>query len=164
MRCFALDLSHFVGWAEFATPTRKPRMGTFELPFTRGNNFGPVFHALDQWLDGMVTTIKPDLLAFEAPLTPIDGKSWHIETNARTVRYLGGLANIAELVAARRRVRCIEVTVRGAKARLTGNQYATKQQMKAACVRRGWLPADDHQADACGVALAAYDHVGETTP
>lgn len=159
-RCLALDLSHFVGWAEFANPTAKPRMGTKELPFTRGNNFGPVFHALDQWLDGMVLTIRPALLAFEAPLTPIDGKSWDIETNARTVRYLTGLATIAELVAARRGVRCIEVHVRTVKARLSGNQFAKKGQMKAACVERGWLPADDHQADSCGVGLAAYDHVG----
>ena len=164
MRCLALDLSHFVGWAEFAKPTGKPRTGTYELPFTRGTNFGPIFHALDQWLDGMVMAIKPQLLGFEAPLTPIDGKSWQIETNARTVRYLTGLATIAELVAARHGVRCIEVAVRTAKARLTGNQYAKKRDMSLACINRGWLPADEHQADACGVALAAYDHVGEIAP
>jgi Holliday junction resolvasome RuvABC endonuclease subunit len=162
MRCLALDLSTFVGWAYFARPTGKPKLGTFRLPITSWHdNYGPRFHALDQWLDGMVTTMRPALLAFEAPLTPVDGKSWAINTDADTVRLLTGLATIAELVATRHRLRCIEVAVTTAKARLAGTRFATKQQMVAACVRRDWRVADDHQADACGVALAAYDHVGQ---
>ncbi len=165
MRCLALDLSRHVGWADFRSPKSKPRLGTFMLPTTRwADNFGPKFHALDEWLDGMVQAIRPELLAFEAPLTPIDGKSWQVSTNANTVRYLTGLATVAELVAARRRVRCIEVAVSTAKVALTGTQWAKKQQMLAAAVNRGWLPADDHQADACGVAIAAFNHVGVTMP
>lgn len=161
MNCLALDLSRHVGWAFFAQPKAKPKCGTLKLPVTRwADNFGPKFNELDQWLDGMVITMRPDLLAFEAPLTPVDGKSWAVNTNAQTVRYLTGLATIAELVATRHHARCIEVAVSTTKARLAGTRYADKQAMIAAAVRLGFPVADDHQADACGVALAAFDHVG----
>lgn len=161
MRCLALDLSGHVGWALFARPDARPRCGTFDIPPTRwADNFGPRFRELYEWLDGMVASIRPELLAFEAPLTPIDGKSWKVDTDANTVRFLTGLASIAELVAARHSVRCIEVAVPTVKARLAGSRFAKKAEIQAAAVRLGYPVADHHQADACGVALAAYDHVG----
>jgi Holliday junction resolvasome RuvABC endonuclease subunit len=159
--CLGLDLSGHVGWAFFAKPTGKPRLGTFRLPVTRwADNYGPKFHELDQWLDGMVVSMRPDVLAFEAPLTPVDGKSWAVKTDRNTVRYLTGLATVAELVAARHHVRCLEVAVNTAKAWLSGTQWASKQQMLAAAVRLGFRVADHHQADACGVVLAAFNHLG----
>jgi hypothetical protein len=163
VNCLALDLASHVGWAYFARPTAKPKCGTYRLPVTRwADNYGPKFHDLDQWLDCMVRAMGPQLLAFEAPLTPIDGKSWKVETNRDTIRQLTGYATIAELVAARYHVRSIEVAVTTGRAALCGTRFAKPDQRKAAAVRLGFPIGDEHQADACGVALAAFRHVGAT--
>jgi len=91
---------------------------------------------------------------------PIDGKSWAVATDAATVYFLIGLAAIVELVAARHQVRCLTVAVSTVKTRMTGDQWAKKRAVVAAAVAAGYRIADSHQADACGVALAAFDHVG----
>ena len=46
-----------------------------------------------------------------------------------------------------------------AKIVLTGNGRAKKNDMVVAAVKRGYRVADEHQADAVAVALAAYDHI-----
>lgn len=125
------------------------------------DNYGPRFNALFEWLDGMVAGMHPNLVAIETPIVPVVGALWDkIESDAHTIRFMIGLATIAELVAARHGVRCIEVAVSTAKVVLAGTRWATKRDMIAAAVRRGFAVADDHQADACAVALAALDHVG----
>lgn len=160
MICLGLDLGLSVGWALFGNPQGKPKLGTFDLPAAPTDRPGRRFMALDDWLDDMIVTTAPQLLAFEAPIVPIDKRAWHIDTDASTVRFLIGLASIVELVAQRRHLRCIEVAVPTVKNRMTGNQWAKKGAVIAAAVKLGYRIADAHQADACGVALAAFDHVG----
>jgi Holliday junction resolvasome RuvABC endonuclease subunit len=161
MICLGLDLGLAVGWAVFkGAEAKRPQLGTFDLPEAPVDRPGRRYLALDEWVDNMILVCTPQLVAFEAPIVPIDKRAWHLDTDAATVRFLIGLASIVELVAYRRNVRCIEVAVPTVKNRMTGNQWAKKRQVVAAAVKAGYRIADAHQADACGVALAAFDHVG----
>jgi Holliday junction resolvasome RuvABC endonuclease subunit len=160
VRLLALDTSTHVGWALFAHPHRVVDFDTWEMP--DGNtvdDMGTRWCAFDFWLSGMIRNHKPVTVAFEAPVSP---NVIMRNTNTRTMRLLHGITVIAETVAARHGVRCIEVPNSTAKLRLVGDHRAKKPAMIAAAMRLGHQVADDNQADAIGVALATYEHLGIT--
>jgi Holliday junction resolvasome RuvABC endonuclease subunit len=106
---------------------------------------------MQQKVINLVAHHQPHVVAFEAPIyVPHD--RWH------TRRLLGCLVNVIELVAAERSRRCIEITPQQAKAAL-GGRKADKAMMMAAALTMGWPVKNDHEADACGVALAAYAYL-----
>lgn len=160
MRLLALDTSTHVGWALFAHPHRVVTFDTWELPPPVSANpfaMGSRWHAFESWLDMMLIDHRPLVVAFEAPISP---NMPFAKSNTTTMRLLHGLTVIVETVAARAGLRCIEVPNATAKSRLTGNQHAKKPAMIAAALELGHTVADDNQADAIGVGLVAYDHMG----
>ena len=55
-------------------------------------------------------------------------------------------------------LRCVECHPSTVKVALAGNGKAKKHAMIAAAVRRDFIVATEHEADACGVALVAFEH------
>ena len=157
MRVLALDISTNVGWAVFNGRHSKPRLDTWRAPMAMVGHYGRRLSAFEEWLRGKISLLQPELVAFESPI--FVKWSSDLATNEHTIRLLIGLASITELVCYRASVRCIEVHSQTAKKRLAGNSRAKKNQMVAAAVKAGFEVANDHEADACAVALAAYDHV-----
>lgn len=152
----ALDCSTFVGFAFFSAPDARPKCGTWKAPKAWViEDYGRRFAAFHDFLADTLTTMQPDALAFESPILPRGTMS--MQTTEHTLRTLIGLVSIAELIARLREVRCLEVNVATAKKALTGNGRAEKSDMVAAATNRGWAVADDHQADACAVALVAME-------
>jgi hypothetical protein len=166
VRVLALDCSSSVGFALFGSPTARPTLGTWHMPTRFAlDDFGARFGAMRDWLSPFVATARPDVLAFEAPITwVITDRSGAPNSSAGQVRLLVGLVAVVELVANDMAVRCIEVAVHDAKRRLAASSRAKKRDMAAAAVRAGYAIADHHQADAVAVALVAYDHLGLVTP
>lgn len=159
MRCLALDCSTSIGWAVFDRPAAVPRLGTWQL--TRQFNTaitGKRFAEFEDWLSDMIARHDPAMVAFEAPILPFGDRA--SQSTGDTVRLLVGLATMVDLCAYRAGARCIEVPVPTAKARLAGSRFAKKGDMITAAIKRGWIVEDDHQADACAVALCAFDHCG----
>lgn len=157
-RVLALDCASNVGWALFNGPQAAPKFGTWHAPRAYlFDNLGRSFVTLETWLLDMLRVHRPDVIAFEAPLTLFVG---HERNGPEIVRLLIGMATVVELVATRARLRCIEVPVPTVKKRMTGTAWATKRDVVNAVVKLGHLVEDDHQADAIAVALCAYDHLG----
>lgn len=155
MKLLALDTSTFVGWALFPADGAAPTCGTWRAPAAwSADDYGGRFKSFHDWLCDMLTTLEPDMLAFESPVLPRG--SMNLQTTEHTLRMLIGMAAIAELVAKLRAVPCVEVNVATAKKALSGNGRAEKADMLAAATQRGFACKDHHQADACAVALVAY--------
>jgi Holliday junction resolvasome RuvABC endonuclease subunit len=154
MKVLALDCSTSVGWAFFKAHGAAPMCGTWKAPSTWSiEDYGSRFAKFHDWLCDMLTTLEPNVLAFESPVLPRG--SMDFPTTEHTLRTLIGLVSVAELVAKLRGVRCREVNVSTAKKALTGNGRAQKSDMIVAATNRGFGVADDHQADACAVGLVA---------
>ena len=159
MRVLAFDLSSHVGWALF-DGRRLVRSDTWNTPPEMVGRFGRRFTAAYVFAREIITTQKPDLIAFEAPIQPRAGTRDLKNTHPLNLRFLQGLATIFEMVAHIEGVRCVEVANGTAKKRLTGSGRAKKPDMVVAAIKQGFIVANDHEADACAVALAALDHVG----
>jgi Holliday junction resolvasome RuvABC endonuclease subunit len=153
VRLLALDLSTHVGWAFFAHRAAKPLLGTWHAP-ERANrdDFGPMFVAFERWLGHMLIEHRPHVLAFEAPILPRDLRRAH------AIRMSYGFACMTERTATVARLRCVECHPSTVKVALAGNGRAKKPAMIAAAVRRDFAVATEHEADACGVALVAFEH------
>lgn len=159
---FSLDCSSHVGHAFFASPDARPVCGTWKAPKAWAiEDYGVRFKAFHDWLCDVLTTLNPDILAFEGPVLPRG--SMGLQTTEHTLRTLIGLVSVAELVAKLRGIRCFEVNVSTAKLALTGNGRAEKRDMLVAATRRGWPCADDHQSDACAVALVVMEMLEDAT-
>jgi len=153
VRLLALDLSTNVGWAFFAQRGASPVMATWRAPFARAENYGLRFYEFELWLELLLDRYKPGVLAFEAPILPRNpGK-------AHAVRLSYGFAALTERIAYKRQLRCIECHFSTVKVRLSGSGKATKRQMKAAAIRQGYDIETEHEADAIGVGLVAFDHI-----
>ena len=154
MRLLAFDASSTTGWASFASARSSPVLGDFDL--TGSTNYGAVALDMQRNVLALIDRHKPEIIGFEAPIfLPRD--RWH------TRRFLTCLVVVIELVACMRGLRCIEADPSRVKAALCGprkkGDTATKDDMLIAAVNMGWRPANHHQADACGVALAVYSHL-----
>lgn len=157
MRLFVLDCSTHVGWAFFKACGAMPTFDTWHAP--RGvdrDDFGAPWVAFEVWLACKLDELAPDVLGFEAPLLPRN-KTFQ---KTRAIRMSWGFATVVETTARKRGLRCIECHPSTVKKRLAGHGKADKDAMIVAAIRAGWLVADDNQADALGVGLVTYDHVG----
>lgn len=159
MRVLAFDLSGAVGWALF-DDHRLVRSDTFRVPPERFGQYGKRFTAAYVFAREIIATQKPDVVAFEAPIQPRAGTRDLKNTHPLNLRFLTGLASIFEMVAHMESVRCVEVANGTAKKRLAGSGRAKKPAMVIAAIKAGFIVANDHEADACAVALATLDHIG----
>ena len=157
MRLLALDLSTHVGWAFFAHRKAKPLLDTWHAPErhrTTRDDFGPMALAFELWLIKMLALHRPDVVAFEAPILPRN-KTFEKQ---RAIRMSYGFAFVTEKVCFGYGKRCVECHPSTVKVALAGSGKAKKPAMIAAAVRRDFIVATDHEADACGVALVAFEH------
>jgi len=161
VRCLALDLSTHVGWVAFHRPDRLAAHGTWQLP--KHVRQGIRFYDLERWLIERCREYRPELLAFEEPIRGTPSKRAGIDrvTTMGTQKLLQGIAVIAELVAVKAGCsRCIEVPIASVKLKLAGHGRAEKRAMIAAALAMGVQISSEHEADALGVALCAYEHCG----
>jgi len=150
MRVLAFDASSTTGWASFASARSKPVLGSFEI-VPKAGDYGTVALDMQGHVLRLVNEHKPEIVGFEAPVYfPRD--KWH------TRRLLGCLVVVIELVAAMKGLRCIEVEPSDVKKALGGRGADKGQQIKAA-ILMGWPVKNDHEADACGVALGVYGYL-----
>ena len=162
----SLDLSSNIGWAMFnpeMDERRRVQFGT--LPFGRTDTEEGTAHIarmcgqFSNWLDERYMVDPWDAIAWEAPfLKPGD--------KVDKIKILIGLVGIAFAFAGSRRhpMRYLEVQPKEVKKRMTGRQDADKADVIAACWSVGWKVKNDHEADACGVALVAYRRIWPRVP
>lgn len=154
VRLLALDLSTNVGWALFACrDDAAPLMATWHAPKVQADNYGLRFHEFELWLELLLDRFKPGVVAFEAPIMPRSMLRQH------AARLSYGFAAETERIAYKRELRCIECHFSTVKVRLSGSGKTKKRGMISAAIRRGYDVETEHEADAIGVGLVAYDHI-----
>lgn len=154
-RLLSLDISESVGWC-LLEPGRPPRFDTWRQPRCVEGEYGRQGSALFDWLTELVMVMQPRAIAAEAPLIP--NKFSGMDTTTHTVLFLSGSVYIAEMVAHRAGVPFLRVHHDDAKIALCGRaKGVSKAAMKAAAVEKKWIVSTEHEADAIGVGLHAYE-------
>ena len=153
-----LDLGGKVGFALFRDDGTLVDTGTFIIrKGATPQDYGIRALHLAKWLDKFIRDYAVTRMAFEAPFLPINQFKKVGEQKTPFTQHgvrLGVVwATVAELIAVRASVTCVEVLVVEGKMALTGNHVAKKPEMVAAARARGWMVADEHQGDAAGVGL-----------
>lgn len=144
----ALDLSGDTGWALFA-PGAPPRFGTLRW---RGQGHAEICGQFYGWIHESYPIFGWDAMAWEAPfLRPGD--------KVATIKILIGLVGICLGFARWHKMPFEEVQPKEVKKRMTDRQDAQKTDVIAACWSVGWKVGSEHEADACGVGLVAYDRI-----
>lgn len=156
LRLLALDLSSNVGWCFYDGRTSRPIFDTLVLPERQGRDiYGPTFARFEAWLRATIKLHAPALVAFEAPILP----RTRVFQKQRAIRLSYGFAASVERVCSELNLRCIECHPSTVKVRLAGHGTARKHHMVAAAGRLGFDVVTDHEADAIGVALVAFDYI-----
>lgn len=151
MLLLALDLSTSTGFA-LMERGKPPLLGTFLLPKVPEGDNARRYAALWRWLHDMKATHGFSALAWERPVVPIRaGKTDALDE----LELLISLAGICRLFAGVHHLPHTHIAWQDVKIALTGSKFAKKPEMIAAAMKIGWKPADDHQADAGGVGVAA---------
>lgn len=157
-----LDGGGQVGWTVMDYHSDFPVVAhdTFALPGGRRGVWGHRFVYLDGALQELVDEWRPDAIGFESPWQPTGNRGGTADPMA--ARFLACVAGKFEEIAARNRIiQCSEVATNTARKELTGYgkkmKGETTAQMKARgmahCVKRGFIPASEHEADAYAVGL-----------
>jgi Holliday junction resolvasome RuvABC endonuclease subunit len=153
-KLFALDLSTSVGFA--LLEDGPPSFGTLRLHAAAPGDHGRRFAQLHHWLYGQLDRLQFDAVAYEKPILP--RKSGDLATTMDTLTLLWGLTAIVQLFAGDNDLPCVGVSVQAVKKRVTGKGTATKDEMVTSALGQwGWRVANDHEADAGGVGLVAYE-------
>ncbi len=161
----ALDVATVTGWAFGSVGTVAPstsleasagisdpqpfsgveRIGSKEL------SDGQFFAKYESWLQDLIVVNGPDTILYEAPYISTDK---HI----KTARRLLGMAAITEKVASQMRIKVFEANNATVRKHFCGKGSAPRKDLKRLvqieCDRRGWIYADDNEAD----ALALWDY------
>lgn len=148
MTVLALDIASNTGAAWDAPGGRRPLCASWRAPYADPKDFGSRFLSFMRWLDEVVLVVKPRILAFEAPLVPHGA---NMKTSADTVRYLIGLASIAEMVASDHEIEVVEENLGTIKKYFTGSGHAKKHDMMARAKALNWAAANHNEADAAGL-------------
>lgn len=147
----ALDLSGWVGFARIRQRGKKPTFGSFEL---EGQDLTWKLGHFGDWLDDMYAVDPFTALAWEKPLLmPTD--------TIELVELLTGLSGCCRRFAGARtrRLPWFQVTVQEVKKQMTGRSNAKKPEVVAAARKVGFWVKNDHEADAIGVGVFAYDRL-----
>lgn len=145
VECLFLDLASTVGFAAGGIRGVQS-FGTFDLPKT-ADNIGRYLNHADRCIDKLVRRFSPSILAFEAPwINPR-------RDNIMFVRKLSGLCNVAEQIADRHEIPCLEAEVRDIASHFLGARYPKKKEPKKLATRvkareLGFDVAGDDDADA----------------
>lgn len=158
LRLLALDLSTNVGWCFYEDRNSQPIFDTFMLAERSGRDiYGPTFGQFEGWLRAVIKRLQPELVAFEAPILPRN----RVFQKQRAIRLSYGFASSVERICSEINMRCIECHPATVKVRLAGHGTARKHHMVAAAARLGLDVRTDHEADAIGVALVAFDYIDQ---
>lgn len=158
------------GWAvmEFTPDVDPPLIarGTFQAPPGSSRSWGWRWHLICEFAQDKIDEYKPLKGAFEAPyigdITPKERRFVNPEamvSSEAAIRSLIGTDAMIEMVFARNHIPATEVVSATAKKAMTGhgrpgkNRDENKRLMKAHAIARGYLVADDNQADAIAVGL-----------
>lgn len=156
MRVLGLDLSTSVGWCL----GRRGRMkfGTYLLPKPGPESLTRRFVALEAWLQQFYSRQPFDVLAFEQPILPFS--RGNIPNQFAEIELLVGLAVVARTFAGRSGTPVISVPWQQVKITVAGHVRATKDEMVVVAMRDwNWPVANDHEADAGGVAVWALNQL-----
>ena len=169
MSILALDIATTTGWA-FGAAGEKPRHGANTLEPT-GEDLGRYAYAYVQWLTGLVRTLQPKEIVYEAPVLPqprFNKEKGKIEqlTNIMTLRKLYSLTTLTELVALSEAVPCSEITSGQWRKAFLGQLYPShnarnpskraerddfKRAAIAVCRMMKWEPNGSDDAEALGI-------------
>ena len=141
MNVLALDQGVTTGWA--FSNKRITGFGSKDLTALNTSG-GAVYAAFGFWLEDMIFSLRPELVAFETPIF-----------RGKNSRFLFGFAAIIEMLAERAGVSSHAVNPKHLKSVITGNGNASKEQVEAAIAAMGYRPRNDHEADAIGILLIA---------
>src|SRR5258708_20647079 len=96
----AIDASKFVGWAHFASPTAMPKCRTWVAQeLWNSDEYAAYFLEFEEWLNGMLSLLQPDVFAFESPIVVATG-GWGDDrgSDGNNIRRLIGIVSVAELL------------------------------------------------------------------
>lgn len=150
-RVLALDLGRRCGWCVFVPngPERGKDSGVFELYSEAGQAYedGERFLALESFLFNLDQACGGfNVVAFEQ----VNGG-----TKGRQTTLWNGYRAVVMAWCARTKKAVIPIPVHAIKTHVTGRGNATKEEVEAACVRMGYLPFDDNEADAIATVHTA---------
>lgn len=157
---FTIDASKYVGWSYFASAHAMPKCRTWAAKaLWDSDDYAPYFVAFEEWLTESLTVFNPDVFGFESPIVVPhrDGRG----SDENNIRRLIGVVSIAELVCAKRGLRCLEVHNQTSKSFMGLKRGKDKDGMVVAMTALGYDVGDHNQADACAVARVIYDQLGE---
>lgn len=154
VRILALDLSSKTGWAAPGPDRSKPVGGVLKIPFDENDN-GEAFADLRDGIARLINLNSPTHVAIEAPVPVTShGRIENLVDKASTVRFLLGTVAIAEEIAWRAGIECVEGRVNEVRPFFCGRGEHSKGAVQARCQQLGWSFQDDNEADA--KALWAY--------
>ncbi len=163
MNILALDLGTHTGVA-LGRAGERPTLTTWEMPSGGGENVGPFIACFMDLLEGALEGV--DLCIFERPFIAI--RQHHSSppfVQRDQVARAYGMAGVVEGFCARRSIACYDVVTVTLKKFFAGSGRANKADMLRAAKRRGFKPANDHEADAaaCWLYAVAIKHPEEAT-
>ncbi len=168
-----LDGASACGWAvmRFSPDLNPPLIarGTFQAPPGSPRSWGWRWHLLEEWLQEKIDEYKPERGAFEAPYIGNVGKAqtgnpMAMQSTEAAIRFLIGVDAHIEKVFARNHIPVTEVVPSTAKKAMTGsgrpgkNRDENKRAMIRHAIERGYMVADDNQADAIAVGLVCISN------
>lgn len=145
MKILALDTATCTGWAIY-DDGKYVESGTMSFKKKRGESNGLLFLKFRSWLEGFITTVEPDLVAYEQA---------HFRGGAATEICVGLQTRVQE-VAEYHKVHYWPATTKKVKMALLGKGSGSKDDMVAAAQALvGKDMETDDEADAIAIALAA---------
>lgn len=150
----ALDLATVTGWVIGEVPEKPlplplevlspPKIKSGHVRFGKpGCEIGPFMSTAESWLVKLIRDHTPGMVVFESPIMPT-------VTQIATLRKLYGIAALIEKIC-----NDLKIPVREAAGSTVYKAFGVKGKGKerkenciAACVRYGWYPQDDNEADA----------------
>lgn len=148
----ALDLSSNVGWALFDPSLPKDRRVRFGTLAWGGEGYAAVAGKFLIWLIEFYSVERWDGMAWEEPWLKAGDK-------VDKMKILLGMPFMACGFAKAHNLPFTSVQPKELKKRMTDRQDADKADVIAACWSVGWKVGSEHEADACGVGLVAYDRI-----
>lgn len=166
-----LDLATYTGLALWVPGTDAPRLLSLRLPGDP-EDLGRPLEKLRSTLADIHAVDPITHLFYEAAILPRaevggDGRA-HMRTNLATVLKLCALAGMAEWFALRIGAHCRQVEQSKWRKHFFGKGTGRSKELKAAAMDaarlRGWMPLNDHEADAAGVLDYGLHCFGIVTP
>jgi len=141
----SLDIALRTGWCVDGPTTCPPRAGVYAVPGS-ADALGRACFEFSAWLCQMISTWKPGIVSFEAPLMGGHG----VVMNAATARLLISLCGHVESCCHGYSVRCLEEHVQTVRKTFLshGRPDNPKKAVLERCKLLGWDIPDHNAADA----------------